>query len=103
MNQKVDNYACRSDRTEQKRDWKLSIHRGATPSIFFTPTTDWIDKNDSSQSRSEFGQGWRATKKVRSGCKRVMQELECETCFSIRIDFKRKIPTVCWRCYDFQN
>ena len=53
--------------------------------IFFTPTTDWIDKSDSSQFRSDFGQGWRATK-ARSGCKRVMQALECERCISIRID-----------------
>jgi len=35
--------------------------------------TDWIDKSDSSQFRSDFGQGWRATKKVRSGCKRAMR------------------------------
>ena len=48
--------------------------------------TDWIDKNDFSQFRSDFGQGWRATK-VRSGCKRVMQVLECERCISVRIDF----------------
>ena len=54
--------------------------------LFFTPTTDWIDKSDSSQFRSDFGQGLRATKKVRSGYKRVMQVLECERCFSIRIN-----------------
>jgi hypothetical protein len=84
MNQKeVDNYACRiRDRTEQKG---LSIHREPRL-VYFTPTTDWIDKSDSSQFRSDFGQGWRATKKVRSGCKRVMRVLEYERCFSIRID-----------------
>ena len=110
MNQKgVDNYACRRDRTEQQEDWKLSIHGGARL-VFFTPTTDWIDKSDSSQFRSDSGQGWRATKKVRSGCKRVMRVLECERCFSIRIDlnipkflqyagavmiFKISIPSIC--------
>ena len=72
--------------------WKLFMHggggrggRGPCP-VFFTPTTDWIDRNDSSQFRSDFGRGWRATKKVRSGCKRVMRVLQCERCFSIRID-----------------
>ena len=67
-----------------KNDWKLSIH-GRPRLVFFTPTTDWIDKSDSSQFRSDFGQGWRATKE-RSGCKRVMQVLERERCISIRID-----------------
>jgi hypothetical protein len=67
-------------------DWKLSIHGGHPRLVFFTPTTDWIDKSDSSQFRSDFGQGWRATKKVRSGCKPVMQVLEYKRCFSIRID-----------------
>lgn len=50
---------------------------------FFTPMTDWIDKNDSSRFRSDFGQGWRATKKARLGCKRVMRVLECKKYFSL--------------------
>ena len=64
----------------KREDWKLSIHEGATSRISFTPTTDWIDKSDSSQFRSDFGQGWRATK-VRLGYRRVMQVLKCEEMF----------------------
>ena len=66
-------------------DLKLSIH-GGQRLVFFTPTMDWIDRSDFSQFHSDFRQDWRATNEVRSGCKRVMQVLECERCFSIRIN-----------------
>jgi hypothetical protein len=48
--------------------------------------TDWIDKCDSSQFRSDYEQGWEPPKQVRSGCKQEMQVLECERRISIRID-----------------
>ena len=67
--EQVDNDACR--RTEQ--GIKTIMHE---PFIFFTPTTDWIDKSDSLQSRSDFEQGWRATKKARLDYKLAMQVLE---------------------------
>jgi hypothetical protein len=61
--------------------------------------TDWIDKSDSSQFRSDFEQGWKATKKAKLGCKQEMRVLEFKRCFSMRIveqDFL--ILTVCWCC-----